>query len=189
MAIRKCSDAARRNLRIGRRLQIISPGQKLLVQDLHHIFNAAIILLMHQILFVNQRVYDMFLIDKAKEVFKNEAMTGSDYGKDCHNVLDDLKPLVDKLHELIHRKEHEQLAVPTEKQQGGSVHSPVNRETTPGSLSGPKAGGSPTKPFPSHVQGWLQNVGPEDGTTVVQELKTWQDDDGMGVYRPGNSLA
>ncbi|EAA31086.2 hypothetical protein GE21DRAFT_8551 [Neurospora crassa] len=187
-AIRKCSDAARRNLRIGRRLQIISPGQKLLVQDLHHIFNAAIILLMHQILFVNQRVYDMFLIDKAKEVFKNEAMTGSDYGKDCHNVLNDLKPLVDKLHEVIHRKEHEQLSVPTEKQQSGSVHSPVNRETTPGALSGPITG-SPTKPYPSHVQGWLQNVRPEDGTTVVQELKTWQDDDGMQVYRPGNSLA
>ncbi|KAK3402420.1 hypothetical protein B0T20DRAFT_345053 [Sordaria brevicollis] len=187
-AIRRCSDAARRNLRIGRRLQIISPGGKLLVQDLHHIFNAAIILLMHQILFVNQRLYDMFLIDKAKEVFKNEAMTGSDYGKDCHNVLNDLKPLVDKLHELIHRKEHEQLAVPAEKQQAGSVHSPVNRETTPGALSGPIRG-SPTKSHPNQVQSWLQNVRPEDGTTVVQELKTWQDDDGMQVYRPGNSLA
>ena len=133
----------------------------------------------------------MFLIEKAKEVFNNEAMTGSDYGRDCHNVLKDLKPLVEELHEVIHRKEHEQLAVPAEKQQIGSVHSPVNRETTPGALSGPRTG-SPTKPYPSRVQGWLQNVGPEEGPSeakVVQELKTWQDDDGMQVYRPGNSLA
>lgn len=57
--IRACSDAARRNLCLGQLIRLHSPCQKLLLPDLHHIFNAAIVLMMHQVVFVNLRTQDL----------------------------------------------------------------------------------------------------------------------------------
>lgn len=100
--IRACSDAARRNLRLGRLMRLHSPRQKLLLPDLHNIFNAAIILTMHQMVFVNLRTQDLDDIGWATEVFEGEAETGSDYAKDCSLVLRDLKYLVNRLRNPIH---------------------------------------------------------------------------------------
>ena len=100
--IRACSDAARRNLRLGRLMRLHSPRHKLLLPDLHNIFNAAIILTMHQIVFVNLRTQDQDDIGWAVDVFESEAETGSEYAKDCARVLRDLKYLVHQLRNPIH---------------------------------------------------------------------------------------
>ncbi|KAK0710283.1 hypothetical protein B0T26DRAFT_743379 [Lasiosphaeria miniovina] len=95
--IKECGEAARRNLRLGRWVRRISPRQKLLLQDLHHIFNGAVILMLHQIGFANMLTRDSYLIEFALEVFDREAATGSNYGKDCVKVLRDLLALVRRL--------------------------------------------------------------------------------------------
>lgn len=99
--IRDCSDAARRNLRLGKWIMEISPGGKLLLPDLHHIFNAAIILMLHQIIFINLRTNDVTDIAFAIACFEREANTGSNYGKDCVKVLQDLSALVHQLRNLM----------------------------------------------------------------------------------------
>ncbi|KAL1841763.1 hypothetical protein VTJ49DRAFT_6601 [Mycothermus thermophilus] len=100
--IRACSDAARRNLRLGRLMRLQSPRQKLLLQDLHNIFNAAIVLIMHQIIFVNLRTQDLDDVGWASEVFESEAETGSEYAKDCARVLQDFRYLAQQLRNPIH---------------------------------------------------------------------------------------
>jgi hypothetical protein len=100
--IRACSDAARRNLRLGRLMRLHSPRQKLLLPDLHNIFNAAIVLIMHQMVFVNLRTQDLDDVGWAIEVFDTEAETGSDYAKDCARVLHDFKYLAQQLRNPIH---------------------------------------------------------------------------------------
>ncbi|KAL2158794.1 hypothetical protein VTH06DRAFT_3986 [Thermothelomyces fergusii] len=100
--IRACSDAARRNLRLGRLMRLNSPQQKLLLPDLHNIFNAAIVLTMHQMIFVNLRTQDLDDVGWASEVFETEAKTGNEYAKDCARVLQDLKYLAQQLRNPIH---------------------------------------------------------------------------------------
>jgi hypothetical protein len=107
--IRICSDAARRNLRLGRLMRLPNPRQKLLLPDLHHIFNAAIILMMHQMLFVNLRTQDLDDVQWAGEVFDQEAETGSEYGKDCAGVLRDLRYLAQQLRNPIHDPDTKQI--------------------------------------------------------------------------------
>ncbi|KAK4119083.1 hypothetical protein N657DRAFT_582479 [Parathielavia appendiculata] len=100
--IRACSDAARRNLRLGRLMRLHSPRQKLLLPDLHNIFNAAIVLIMHQMVFVNLRTQDLDDVGWTIEVFDTEAETGSEYAKDCARVLHDFKYLAQRLRNPIH---------------------------------------------------------------------------------------
>jgi len=99
--IRECSDAARRNLRLGRWLQKMRPSQKLMLPDLHNIFNATIILLLHQMVFVNLRTNDVSDIAFGIEAFEREASFGDSYGKDCTKVLKDLSGLVQRLRNLM----------------------------------------------------------------------------------------
>ncbi|KAK0629243.1 hypothetical protein B0T17DRAFT_489175 [Bombardia bombarda] len=107
---RECVESARRNIdlagliRSGKTINSetslwttsdqTTENKKLLMPDLHHIFNAAIILMMHQIGFLNLRTSDVLYIEYATNIFKSEADMGSGYGKDCHKVLLDLKELV-----------------------------------------------------------------------------------------------
>ncbi|KAK4139555.1 uncharacterized protein C8A04DRAFT_40619 [Dichotomopilus funicola] len=100
--IRACSDAARRNLRLGRLMWLHSPRQKLMLGDLHNIFNAAVVLTMHQIVFVNLRTQDRDDVAWAGEVFESEALTGREYARDCSRVLRDLKYLAHQLRNPIH---------------------------------------------------------------------------------------
>lgn len=87
--IRLCSDAARSNLRLGRWMRDqISPAQKLLLTDLHNLFNAAIILILRQIIFDDLRVEYDADIDFVISAFESEAATtSSDYIKDCASTL------------------------------------------------------------------------------------------------------
>ncbi|KLU86080.1 hypothetical protein MAPG_05099 [Magnaporthiopsis poae ATCC 64411] len=94
---RECSEAARRNLRLGRWLAQISPGSKLLLLDMHGVFNATIMLLLHQIAFVDLRPDDVTDIAFGLEAFGREAAAGDMYATDCLHVMQDLASLVSQL--------------------------------------------------------------------------------------------
>lgn len=134
----KCSAAARRNLRLGRHIyerchpaaadgpqqQQQEPQQqpnKLVMLDLHHIFNAAVVLLLHQMVFSNVVNTDTMGIRGARAIFEKEARTecpspgnnnnnnntsgvkgGSPtgYASDCLAVLNDLTALVARIRPL-----------------------------------------------------------------------------------------
>ncbi|KAK4194169.1 hypothetical protein QBC40DRAFT_188789 [Triangularia verruculosa] len=100
--IRRCTEAAQANLRLGCLMRHYSPHNRLLVQDLHHIFNAAVFLTMYQLVFVNVRTQLVADVDWAIEVFRQEEQTGCAYAKDCFEVLRDLKYLVSELRDSIH---------------------------------------------------------------------------------------
>ena len=109
--IRACSDAARRNLRLRRLMRLHSPRQKLLLPDLHHIFNAAIVLIMHMVVFVNLRTQDLDDVGWALEVFEGEAET-REYGRDCLRILHDFKYLAHQLRNPIHNPDTKQVLLP-----------------------------------------------------------------------------
>lgn len=128
--IMQCSAAARRNLRLGRHIyercnlsgadnnnnQQQQPG-KLVMLDLHHIFNAAVVLLLHQMVFSNVVNTDTIGIRAARSIFENEARTEcaspvggagggggagfpTGYASDCLAVLNDLAALVARIRPL-----------------------------------------------------------------------------------------
>lgn len=135
--ILQCSAAARRNLRLGRHIyercnpygadhnnhqqpQPQQPG-KLVMLDLHHIFNAAVILLLHQMVFSNVVNTDTIGIRAARAILENEARTecaspvigsggsssggasagfATGYASDCLAVLNDLAALVARIRPL-----------------------------------------------------------------------------------------
>lgn len=118
--IRQCSTAARRNLLLGHHLykrcgqeQEYGGHGKLVMIDLHHIFNAAVVLLLHQMVFANVVNTDTIAIQEARQIFEREAHTesgspaptagfnmGTGYASDCVNVLNDLAALVARIRPL-----------------------------------------------------------------------------------------
>lgn len=106
----RCSAAARRNLWLGRYVNELCNGEagpsgasnpgKLVMLDLHHIFNAAVVLLLHQMVFTNVVNTDSFGIKRARQIFETEARTEclagglTGYASDCVGVLNDLAALV-----------------------------------------------------------------------------------------------
>ncbi|KXJ88613.1 hypothetical protein Micbo1qcDRAFT_138397 [Microdochium bolleyi] len=96
--IQDCIATARNNIKLGRWVRDLSMTKKLLSQDLHHIFNAAIILLLNQLLDDNLGAQDSLDILFVIDVFKDESYGDRrDYPKDCARVLEDLKALILKL--------------------------------------------------------------------------------------------
>lgn len=128
----ECSNAARRNLRLGRHINdnFVDNNQdpsrplgKFVMMDLHHIFNAAVILLLHQMVYSNVVNTDTIGILAAREIFESEARaecaspgskstagSGSNnnsqggmatgYASDCLGVLNDLAALVAYIRQL-----------------------------------------------------------------------------------------
>ncbi|KAK4168374.1 high-affinity nicotinic acid transporter [Cladorrhinum sp. PSN259] len=101
-AILACTTAAQRNLRLGWLIRERSPNGKLLIPDLHHIFNAALILIMHQIVSRNFRVSLTSEIDWAYDLFAHEAGMGSPFAEDCRDVLGGFRQLAGALHSTVH---------------------------------------------------------------------------------------
>jgi hypothetical protein len=113
--LRRCGNKARENIELAKLLRgdkVIAGAagemvnvegvQPLLIQELHHLFNAALILMMHQIVFINLRTKDTEGIDRAITIFTQEAEIGSVYAKDCVVVLKDLKQVVKNLRNTIY---------------------------------------------------------------------------------------
>ncbi|KAK3937956.1 fungal-specific transcription factor domain-containing protein [Diplogelasinospora grovesii] len=171
--IRDCSDAARCNLRLGRWIRGISPvrtGKKLLLSDLHHIFNAAIVLMMHQIVFVNLRTNDVSDIEFAIEVFEGEASTGSIYGKDCARVLKELLALVQTLRALIFDHPEEQGPLPGEQILASLMHATSPGLDAPAFAGHSRPASGPAQPIPA------------GGEAILQQLITWRNNDDMQLY-------
>lgn len=106
--ILECSAAARRNLWLGRHINELCSVRdsnglnngKLVMLDLHHIFNAAVVLLLYQMVSLNVVNTDNYGITEARRIFETEARTEclgggvTGYASDCVGVLDDLAALV-----------------------------------------------------------------------------------------------
>ncbi|KAK4187735.1 hypothetical protein QBC35DRAFT_434461 [Podospora australis] len=98
----RCTEAATRNIRLGWLMRLYSPYRKLMVADLHHIFNATVVLLMHQMVFVNQTTQFRTDVNWAiNQVFEVEAATGCEYAMDCLAVLKDLHFIALRLRNVI----------------------------------------------------------------------------------------
>lgn len=160
--VRACSDAARRNLRLARWLLAMSPVHRLMQAGLHHIFNAAIVLMLQELVCTNLAPTDIDDVMFAIDTFENEALSGSNYARDCARVLQDLRSLVLRL------KIPAVDAVPAIGQNG----------TTPLTLgvSDPAVDGLASAvpiPFPVQIS---------EGDALYQELVSWIDNDDMALY-------
>ncbi|SPQ23514.1 350fac74-ea02-4724-bed3-172135972bed [Thermothielavioides terrestris] len=179
--IRACSDAARCNLRLGRLMRLHSPRKKLLLPDLHHIFNAAIVLMMHQIVFVNLRTQDLDDIEFASEVFDAEAETGSEYGKDCARVLRDMKSLAHQLRSPIHDPETKRLLLSDK----GLLHDLMLDETMAADMmadvGGNRPGGPPDESGSSAPQAG-HGAAYHRAAAMYQTLSSWWKADYMQFY-------
>lgn len=151
--VRQCSEAARRNLRLGRWTRDLSPRQKLLHQEAHAVFNAAIILLLAQLAWADADAGDTAAIGFATEVFQREAELGNNFGIDCAKIIHDLNYLVRRLGWQMAR-------------QGG--------EPAPGDLTLPE-------PRPIEIPGDMQEMVGEHAP-LYQELEAWLDHDFLDFY-------
>jgi len=95
--IMECSAAARRNLNLGRYMSGLGHFPRLLHGGFHNVFNAAVVLQLHQLLYDMQDESDESDISFAIGAFQNEAKNGNIYAEDCTRVLLDLNLLVHKL--------------------------------------------------------------------------------------------
>lgn len=118
----ECANAARRNLRLGRHILMrcnqggTAPGKPIMM-DLHHIFNAAVIMLLYQMVFTSSHSSDASALRFARKAFEREAKTEclsnsvrpggmgiasvpTGYASDCLGVLNDLTELVERIRPL-----------------------------------------------------------------------------------------
>ena len=95
--IRRCSGAARKNLRIARWMLSVGRARRLLQAGLHHIFNGAIILMLQEMVCTNLAPTDIEDILWTTQVFEDEARTGNMYARDCAKILQDMRSLVVRL--------------------------------------------------------------------------------------------
>jgi hypothetical protein len=153
--VRQCIEAARLNLRLGNWIRSLSPRQKLLHQEAHAVFNAAIIVLLHQLAFLDVHASDVPGVAFAMEVFEREAELGNNFGIDCARVLHDLDYLVQRIGSNL----------PTQDGSPGEAQDPVL--TAQGELLGASMG---------------LDSGMRDHGAVYQELETWLDNDFLQLY-------
>ncbi|KAJ9144217.1 Fungal specific transcription factor domain-containing protein [Pleurostoma richardsiae] len=196
-AIRSCSDAARLNLRLGRRVRDDAggPAGKLLLPDLHNVFNAAVVLMLHQAVFVNLRTMDTHDIAFAIEVFEREAATGDDYAADCARILADLSALVGRLRGFMFDNSSS-AGIPPELRvagaagvgSGGGGAGAGAGGVGLGIAADSLAGGIPMGFGPAPPMGSAEAgsgpfpPGAGAGNTIYQELVTWLAPDDMQGY-------
>ncbi|KAK3315747.1 fungal-specific transcription factor domain-containing protein [Apodospora peruviana] len=178
---RWCADAARNNLLIGEYIK--SHWNKLLVTDLHHIFNAAVVLLLHRISFLNWRTSDLSLLAEAKRVFEEEAASGNGYAKDCVSVLTDLYNLVEGLDGVIFSDKYDEML---SRLQGDMEVVPHSMATSPPQQEMRLSSESPTSPpvaaFVEDGGAAEQDGGEKREGAFWERLVSWQNDDDMELY-------
>ncbi|KAF2686284.1 hypothetical protein K458DRAFT_210405 [Lentithecium fluviatile CBS 122367] len=160
--IQACSAAAHYNICLAQWMVQLYSSRRLLQAGLHFVFNAAVILLLNRILRAYSGAVDAE-ISFAIELFAKEAEIGSNYQRDCHQVLKDLKTLIDRF--LSPEK-------PDVFSHGYDV---ANSQPSSASSFGLGA--------PAHLhdargrQHW-----PIEGDDVYQELLTWMQNDDSQLY-------
>ncbi|KAK1835711.1 high-affinity nicotinic acid transporter [Podospora conica] len=98
--LEKCTDLARNTISLALTARDTSDGL-VLVQDLHHLFNAALILMLNQMYYVNLQSTDTAHIAEAIKVFEREKLTGNAFCIECAGVLNGLHKLVHQLRPAI----------------------------------------------------------------------------------------
>ncbi|OHE90680.1 fungal specific transcription factor domain-containing protein [Colletotrichum orchidophilum] len=94
--ISSCSMAAHQNMYLARWMMSLNGGsRKFLQAGLHYVFNAAIVLMLEELVFSPPAESDD--VNFAIGIFEEEAKTESNYARDCATVLKDLKSLVQRL--------------------------------------------------------------------------------------------
>jgi hypothetical protein len=94
--IMACSEAAHRNLILAQRL---GPTRNLLQASLHFVFNAAVILLLNQLLSSSNSYKAQTYASEIQfslRIFEEASRTGTNYPRDCCKILQDLSALVDR---------------------------------------------------------------------------------------------
>jgi hypothetical protein len=182
--VRACSAAGRRNLQLARWLLSISRTPRLLQASLHQIFNAAIVLMLQELVCTNLEPTDIDDIMFATQIFEDEVRTGSSYAADCLRILHDLRSLVVRLK-----------VAPVEP-------APVVQESLLPAVNLPLAVldsaakvSSPTVVVPPALDGSTANFVANlttfqvsEGDALYQELLTWMENDDMQLYATGNYL-
>ncbi|KAK1675312.1 fungal-specific transcription factor domain-containing protein [Colletotrichum godetiae] len=97
--ISSCSKAAHGNLYLARWMMSLNGGtRKFLQAGLHYVFNAAIILMLEELLVFSPAAEPEDVnVNFAIGIFEEEAKTESNYARDCATVLKDLKSIVQRL--------------------------------------------------------------------------------------------
>ncbi|KAH7130011.1 hypothetical protein B0J13DRAFT_627143 [Dactylonectria estremocensis] len=107
--LRRCVIAAEHNIRLARHILALNHPRKLLQAGLHFIFNAAICLMLQDLIYIEDvtpkdphaRDHDLdFVIAR----FEEESQVESNYGRDCAAVLRDLRALVQRLQAPIKQR-------------------------------------------------------------------------------------
>lgn len=160
--VEACSKAALRNIHLAQWVMQLYNSRRLLQAGLHFVFNAAVILLLNCVLRNNMEASDevAFAID----VFARQSRTGTNYERDCLQVLKDLKILIDRFLAILVPPPH----------------------TFSNGLSNVSPNISPnffTTTIDAQIDTRQGRQGlPNDGGNVYQELMTWIQDDNSRMY-------
>ncbi|KAK2135209.1 hypothetical protein NOF04DRAFT_1340408 [Fusarium oxysporum II5] len=100
--LKRCIASAEHNIQLARQILLVNHPRKLLQAGLHFIFNAAIVLMLQQLV---EDLCPSSRSEKARSLdldfvigrFEDESRVGSNYGRDCATVLRDLRVLVQRL--------------------------------------------------------------------------------------------
>ncbi|EFQ31395.1 fungal specific transcription factor domain-containing protein [Colletotrichum graminicola] len=183
--ISTCSEAAHRNLYIARWLLSLTGGSsKLLQAGLHYVFNAAIVLMLEDLLSPNLVLpsTESDDIKFAIGVFEEEAKTGSHYGHDCATVLQDLKSLVQRLR------------VDGQGASSARTGGPATPGLPPDDATIASNSNTPTRTVsrqpeqPTFSPGPTQLHSMDESGPLYQELMTWMDNSDMQLYSTNYSI-
>ena len=197
--LKHCGELARQTISLALTVRDL-PDRQVLVQDLHHTFNAACILMLNQLYNVNLWSGDTARIAEAINIFEREAMTGNAYCIDCAGVLKDLRKLVDQLRPAIFEGSGIQNAPELLLAPGEGILASL---TQPGIGSGAEMDVDQPA-FPRHGHG-LSNPSPgstargspgqgsaspalETLAKVSKTLERWETTEVTGLYRDGNYM-
>lgn len=169
--LRRCIVAAEHNIRLARHILALNHPRKLLQSGLHFIFNAAICLMLQELIYIEDvapkdphaRDHDLdFVIAR----FEEESQVGSNYGRDCAAVLLGLRALIQRL-----RAPMDQCLASARP--GESTHQLVH---APAMTRTPMEIG---QPWPQKVGSEVlqQPIHIEQGHTLYEEIVSWIDDD------------
>jgi len=186
-----CANLARDTVSLALTVRHI-PNGLVLVQDLHNMFNAAIILMLNQLYSVNLRSADTAGITEAIGLFEDEALTGNAYCIDCAEVLKDLYRLVNQLRPAIF--EGVPIQSPPELQLAPGEHPLPSRAQLSAGL-GPPAFPLPGRHIsnanPSATMGGSLGQGPAPPTDLAQVSKAferWESTHAMSLYTNGSCM-
>ncbi|RSL99444.1 hypothetical protein CDV31_012165 [Fusarium ambrosium] len=134
--LKRCTAAADHNIRLARQMLALNHPRKLLQAGLHFIFNAAICLMLRELVVEDEgaeprdkRVLCQDL-DFVIARFEDESRIGSNYGRDCATVLRDLRVLVGRLRTPVDASLEPLRSNAMPQQSTTTTYDPIENRTT-----------------------------------------------------------